>query len=349
MVVMKFGGSSVKDPEAVQRVVGVVGREKRPRLVVVSALAGVTDGLLDIARLVESGEGEAAQQAVRGLRKRHEEMAVLARDPERRARLLASIDALFDQLEAIVKALAVVEEVSPRSRDTIQSFGEIPSSHDRRRRSRGRRDRGTGRRSPDDPRDGRAAHGRPAGSRGHGRATSEPDRAPPRRGHRSGGGRLHRREPERSHDDTGAWGLRFLGRPLRGRPPRGRDPDLDRRRRHAHRGPAGRLRRPRRAPPVVRRGVRARLLRGQGPAPEHHSPRGAPRRPGAHPELAPPGGAGNARHARGGQRRRRPRRHRVQARLRSASTSPRPACSWPTASSGGCSRCSSATAPRWTW
>ncbi len=128
MVVMKFGGTSVRDIEAVRRVVGVVGRETRPRVVVVSALAGVTDGLLDIARLVESGEGDAAQEAVRALRRRHEEMAGLARDPERRARLLAAIDTLFDQLEAIVKALAVVEEVSPRSRDTIQSFGEIPSS-----------------------------------------------------------------------------------------------------------------------------------------------------------------------------------------------------------------------------
>ncbi len=128
MVVMKFGGTSVRDIEAVRRVVGVVGRETRPRLVVVSALAGVTDGLLDIARLVESGEGDAAQKAVRAFRRRHEEMAGLARDPERRARLLAAIDTLFDQLEAIAKALAVVEEVSPRSRDTIQSFGEIASS-----------------------------------------------------------------------------------------------------------------------------------------------------------------------------------------------------------------------------
>ncbi len=128
MVVMKFGGTSVRDIEAVRRVVGVVGRETRPRVVVVSALAGVTDGLLDIVRHVESGEGDAAQEAVRALRRRHEEMAGLARDPERRARLLAAIDTLFDQLEAIVKALAVVEEVSPRSRDTIQSFGEIASS-----------------------------------------------------------------------------------------------------------------------------------------------------------------------------------------------------------------------------
>ncbi len=83
MVVMKFGGTSVRDIEAVRRVVGVVGRETRPRLVVVSALAGVTDGLLDMVRLVESGEGDAAQEAVRALRRRHAEMAGLARDTER--------------------------------------------------------------------------------------------------------------------------------------------------------------------------------------------------------------------------------------------------------------------------
>jgi len=128
MVVMKFGGTSVRDVDAVRRVVEIVGREKRPRVVVVSALAGVTDGLLDIAGQVESGEGTAAQDAVRGLRRRHEEMAPLVRDPEQKAALLAEFDDRFDELEAIVHALAVVEEVSPRSRDTIVSFGELTSS-----------------------------------------------------------------------------------------------------------------------------------------------------------------------------------------------------------------------------
>ena len=128
MVVMKFGGTSVRDVEAVRRVIGIVGDETRPRLVVVSALAGVTDGLLDIAGQVESGEGTAAEEAVRGLRRRHEEMADLVRDPGRKAALLADLDTRFDELEAIVHALSVVEEVSPRSRDTIVSFGELASS-----------------------------------------------------------------------------------------------------------------------------------------------------------------------------------------------------------------------------
>jgi aspartate kinase len=128
MVVMKFGGTSVRDVDAVRRVIGIVGREKRPRLVVVSALAGVTDGLLDIARLIEGGKGDEAREAVRALRRRHEDMAALVGSPEEKAALLADLDARFDELEAIVHALSVVEEVSARSRDTIVSFGEITSS-----------------------------------------------------------------------------------------------------------------------------------------------------------------------------------------------------------------------------
>jgi aspartate kinase len=128
MIVMKFGGTSVKDPEAVRRVVHVVGRERRPRLVVVSALSKVTDALLEAARLAERGDEAGARQAVQALHRRHEEMAGLVRATERRADLLAAVDALFDELTAIVRALAVVEEVSPRSADAILAFGELASS-----------------------------------------------------------------------------------------------------------------------------------------------------------------------------------------------------------------------------
>jgi aspartate kinase len=128
MVVMKFGGTSVRDVDAVRRVVAIVGAERRPRLLVVSALAGVTDALLEIASQIEGGQEETAKDAVRELRRRHREMASLVREPESRAALLADLDARFDELEAIVHALAVIEEVSPRSRDTIVSFGEISSS-----------------------------------------------------------------------------------------------------------------------------------------------------------------------------------------------------------------------------
>jgi aspartate kinase len=128
LIVMKFGGTSVQDAEAVSRVVQVVAGERRPRLVVVSALAGVTDTLLEVARLAERGEATAARSAVRALRLRHEEMTTLVRQAERRAELLKALDAVFAEVEAVATALAVVREVSPRSCDALGAAGELASS-----------------------------------------------------------------------------------------------------------------------------------------------------------------------------------------------------------------------------
>jgi aspartate kinase len=128
MIVMKFGGTSVKDVPAVRRLVEIVRAQARPPVLVVSALAKVTDGLLEVARLAERGDGGGAAQAVRALHRRHQEMAALASQPRRRAELLAALEALFAELLAIVHALAVIEEVSPRSADTIAAFGELASS-----------------------------------------------------------------------------------------------------------------------------------------------------------------------------------------------------------------------------
>ncbi len=128
MIVMKFGGTSVQDPEAVRRVLGVVQREARARLVVVSALSKVTDALVELARLAARGEATAVRDLVRSLRQRHEAMASLVRDPERRAELLGALDAEFSELESIGHALAVVRDVSPRSGDALVAVGETASS-----------------------------------------------------------------------------------------------------------------------------------------------------------------------------------------------------------------------------
>ncbi len=128
MIVMKFGGTSVKDVAAVRRLVDIIRREKRPKVVVVSALSKVTDALIEVGRLAEQGDAEAAAEAVRALHRRHQEMCAVVTSPERRPELVVALDELFAELSTIVHALAVVEEVSPRSADTIVSFGELASS-----------------------------------------------------------------------------------------------------------------------------------------------------------------------------------------------------------------------------
>jgi len=72
MIVAKFGGTSVADAPAIGRLIGIVRSRSADRpLVVVSALAGVTDALLDLARLVHAGDGAALDAAVGALVDRH--------------------------------------------------------------------------------------------------------------------------------------------------------------------------------------------------------------------------------------------------------------------------------------
>ena len=131
-VVMKFGGTSVADPDAIDRLIGIVRgqlrqRPQRPPIVVVSALAGVTDKLIEATRHAEEGDGPRAEAALRALLDRHVTMAA-AGAPASGTALQASVRADFDELIGLVRALAVLREVSPRSLDAVLASGEIVSS-----------------------------------------------------------------------------------------------------------------------------------------------------------------------------------------------------------------------------
>jgi aspartate kinase len=129
---MKFGGTSVADPDAMGRLIAIV-RQHRPAagspapVVVVSALAGVTDTLVETARLAEEGEAERAATGLRALLVRHVAVAT-AITTERRADLIVAIQHEFDELIGLVHALAVLREVSPRSYDAVLAVGELVSS-----------------------------------------------------------------------------------------------------------------------------------------------------------------------------------------------------------------------------
>ena len=76
MIVMKFGGTSVEDEKAIERAAQIVLRRLHERpVVVVSALAGVTDSLLAMSRAAASGRIQEALKLLRPLRRRH--LAVL--------------------------------------------------------------------------------------------------------------------------------------------------------------------------------------------------------------------------------------------------------------------------------
>ncbi len=129
LVVMKFGGTSVEDPAAIRRtaaiVAGRVAMGKQP-VVVVSALAKVTDQLLRAASSAAQGDRTGALAISSRLRSRHRDTAAaLVKNP---AELVNHIDQKFDSLDEILRGLAAILELTPRISDLIVSYGERISS-----------------------------------------------------------------------------------------------------------------------------------------------------------------------------------------------------------------------------
>jgi aspartate kinase len=126
---MKFGGTSVEDPAAITRtaaiVAGRVALGKQP-VVVVSAMAKVTDQLLRAAAASEIGDRAGALAISEKLRVRHRDTAaaLLGNSTE----LIEFIDQKFDSLNEILRGLAAILELTPRISDLIVSYGERISS-----------------------------------------------------------------------------------------------------------------------------------------------------------------------------------------------------------------------------
>ena len=125
MIVCKFGGTSVADAAAIRRLVDIVSTrvEERP-LVVVSALAGVTDALLGLAVAAHRGDAAALTAALDALRRRHESVAgELPGGSEAQPAIDEDFDALGESLSA-----ALGRRLRPVEMDHLAGLGELWSS-----------------------------------------------------------------------------------------------------------------------------------------------------------------------------------------------------------------------------
>ena len=118
-VVMKFGGTSLGTAEAMKRTAQHVAREPRHPLVVVSAVGGVTDLLLQAAETACSG---SIPQGVEQIAIRHHRiMDELGLNAE----LLKDLET---QLRRLVQGISLLRELTPRIKDSLVSLGERMSS-----------------------------------------------------------------------------------------------------------------------------------------------------------------------------------------------------------------------------
>jgi bifunctional aspartokinase / homoserine dehydrogenase 1 len=128
LLVMKFGGTSVGSVEAIRRAGGIVANSRAEWgsvVVVVSALSGVTNLLLETAARASAGDAEAGVTASEQLKGRHFEVAGgLVSNPEALSALELEIDQLIRQFRNLCGAVAILGEATPRALDSMACMGE---------------------------------------------------------------------------------------------------------------------------------------------------------------------------------------------------------------------------------
>jgi len=122
----KFGGASLANAAGMQRAVQiVVAHRPAPQVVVVSAMSGVTDALLEVAAHAARGDASHVKSTARALRAKHADAAraLLAAGPQRDV-LLGVIDAAFAELEQLAGGVGIVRELTARTTDYLVAWGE---------------------------------------------------------------------------------------------------------------------------------------------------------------------------------------------------------------------------------
>jgi aspartate kinase len=125
--VIKFGGTSVGSASCIANVIEIIRAASRDSyvVVVVSAMCGVTNSLIEAATQSEAGNSQAVAAIFEELRKRHNAVAgTLIPSAVERATLIRRLQSVFDQGERLSHHAAVSREVSSAARDSISALGE---------------------------------------------------------------------------------------------------------------------------------------------------------------------------------------------------------------------------------
>jgi aspartate kinase len=132
MLVMKFGGTSVGSAERMEQIIALTAvdkkRVKSSPVVVLSAMSGVTNMLIDGAAAALRRELPVALAKVDAIRAKHAEACEALFTEEVRDGIMTDIDARLEELRVLYKGVSYVGELSKRSLDAISGIGELLSS-----------------------------------------------------------------------------------------------------------------------------------------------------------------------------------------------------------------------------
>lgn len=128
MKVLKFGGTSVKDATNISKVIEIVTHQRdKDIIMVVSALGGITNRLIEASNLAENGN-EQYKSLLTEIENRHYDVVKALIHVNRQSSVIAKVKMLLNELEDVLRGILLVQEVTPRMLDMVQSFGERLSS-----------------------------------------------------------------------------------------------------------------------------------------------------------------------------------------------------------------------------
>ena len=131
MKVLKFGGTSVGSVKSILSLKNIVEKEskKHPLVVVVSALGGITDKLLNTAQLALNGDEEYKNEFDSMVTRHHQMIDTIITDNKKREKLYDTVDSLFEQLKSIYYGVYLIHDLSEKTQNAIVSYGERLSSN----------------------------------------------------------------------------------------------------------------------------------------------------------------------------------------------------------------------------
>lgn len=128
MIVMKFGGTSMGDAEAIARTAGIIQQNLEKGyevVVVVSAMSGVTNLLTNAAHSAASGDDLTFRQIKHQLLSRHHQVAAQCiKDRHRQRELLDQIESRLGEFEDLCQSVYILGELTARGMDAVASLGE---------------------------------------------------------------------------------------------------------------------------------------------------------------------------------------------------------------------------------
>ena len=126
-LVLKYGGTSISSTKDIQLVANYVNAlSKHNKVAVVcSATSGTTDDLIEISESIKKENKGKAEQLASKIINRHKQVAKQTiKNPELRKNLLQKLDEDFKEFNALIDGMVLLGEVTPRSMDYLNSFGE---------------------------------------------------------------------------------------------------------------------------------------------------------------------------------------------------------------------------------